>query len=322
MKIYIETSDEFIMKPPLEVFLSITTKCNLKCKHCYSNSGLFGKTSDTDNLIKILAQIRPLRLVISGGEPILEIERLISFLKKYKLKKGIDSYVVLATNGILLNNRNLNRIKPYVDRLQISLDTLNPDTFKKIRGLKLLKQTINGIKLAKKRGFDLQIAFSIFKENLDEYKKIIDFCINNKINRINILRQRPSGRSKCSVSAKEIKRVYSGAVNYALGKDINVNIHDPIANIIIPKRSECNAAKEIIAIDVDGNFKPCPLFNSSVKGNFKDVWKNSKLFRLVRRQVGGCISCEKYKLCRGGCKADSFNLYGKIKKDPWCLRGV
>lgn len=309
-----------MLKHPVEIFLSFSTKCNLKCKHCYSNSRIIGKTVDVDNVLRILNEIKPLRLVISGGEPLLDFRNLIRFLHDYKKKYKIDSCIVLATNGTLLNRNNLKKLKPYIDRLQISLDTLSRKNFKKIRGVDLLSKTIEGIKNAKKDKFDIQIAFALFKENLMEIKDIIFFCEKNNINKINVLRQRPIGRSKPTLPPEKIKQAYMDFLKYSKNRNIKINIHDPISNVLGMK-SECIAAKEIAAIDFEGNFKPCPLFDKKVKGNFNEIWNSNPFFKKIRGNVEECKSCD-VELCNGGCKACSFNMVNELKKDPWCIKEV
>ncbi len=305
------------MKLPLEVFFTFTTKCNLRCKHCYSNSIALGKTIDTDKLMNILLKINPLRIIISGGDPLVEFDKLVLFLKNYEEKYKLDPFVVLASNGTLFTEEKLRTLKPYVDRIQISLDTLTRERFINIRGLDLLDKTISGIKMAKKEGFDVQIAFSIFRDNLDEVEKIFNFCKENDIRRINILRQRPLGRSKPSVGPKEVKKVYSEFLSLSKNTKIKIIIHDPIANAI-GIESECTAAKESFAIDVDGNFKPCPLFSQTISGDFDNVWNKSSFFKEVRKTPKKCLGC-KIKSCKGGCKACAWNVFGKLQKDPWCL---
>jgi len=306
------------MKMPVEVFLSYTTKCNLHCKHCYSNSGINGKTIDEEKILKVLSEIRPLRIVISGGDPLIEFNSFLRFLKRYKEEYKINSYVVLATNGTLVNEDRLKKLNGYVDRFQISLDTLSKEKFIKIRGMDLLNETIRGIREVKRLNMDIQIAFSLFKDNINEIEKIIEFCLENKIDKINVLRQRPSGRSKSDLTREEIKEAYLKFINYTQNKNIKLIIHDPIANTL-GIYSECSAAKEIVAIDTKINFKPCPLFNSAVKGNFKEIWNTNELFKETRKMPKECYTC-KIKNCKGGCKACSFNIRGKVSKDPWCLK--
>jgi len=303
-----------MIKYPLEAFVSFTTKCNLKCKHCYSNSIINGKTIDTIKLMKILKKIRPLRIVFSGGEPLIEFDTLINFLKEYK--KIQDSYIVLATNSTFFNKEKLVLLKPFVDRLQISLDSLSRETFMKIRGVDLLDITIENIKLAKKMNFDIQIAFSLFEENLNDIEDIIKFCEENKIDKINVIRQRPTGRSKSKLLSIQVMNAYKRFLSLAKEKEIKIIIHDPIANVL-GIGSECGAAKQSIAIDVDCNFKPCPLFEESIKGNFEEIW-NSDFFNEVRKEVEECKNC-KIKKCGGGCKACSWNIKNKLAKDPCCM---
>lgn len=303
-------------RPPLEVFLSFTTKCNLRCKHCYSNSGINGKDIDVEKLLIILKKIRPLRLVISGGDPLIKTDKLLDFLKKYQKINGKNTQIVIATNGTLITKERLKLLAPYVDRYQISLDTLIPKKYFKVRGMNLLENSLNGIKEVVKFGTDIQIAFSLFKENIPEIPEVIKFCIENKIKRINVLRPRPLGRSKEFLTKQEIIESYKTFKELGEKNNIKVYIHDPIANAI-GITSECLAAKEIIAIDINLTLKPCPLFNKGEIGTFEEIWEGN-FFNSVREDIEKCKSCP-IKKCNGGCKAVSWNISGLPGRDIQCL---
>lgn len=282
------------MRYPVEVFISFTTKCNLRCKHCYSNSSMKGNTINISQLLRILKKIKPLRLVISGGEPLIEFNKLVNFLEHYKKNSEVNSYIVLATNAVYFSEGKLKKLKPLVDRLQISLDSLNPKTFEFIRGVNLLEQTIKNILLAKNWGFDIQIAFTLFKENLEEIEDIVYFCQKNKIDKINILRQRISGRSKLEMHKKEILLAYQKFIEQGKNTNIQIKIHDPITESL-GINSECLAAKEMVAIDVRGNLKPCPFFENSVEGDFDLVWENDPFFIQVRKFKDCRVSWSNFK---------------------------
>lgn len=307
------------MRMPLEVFFAFTTNCNLKCKHCYSSSGINGIDCNTKEILKTLKNIRPLRMIISGGDPLIKFQKLLKFLEDYKKMNGNNTHIVIATNGTLVTPERLEKLSPYVGRYQISLDTLDKEKYIKIRGIDLLEKSIEGIINAVKFGVDIQVAFALFKENVSEIPEIIKFCKKNGIKRINVLRQRPLGRSDADLSKTEVRDAY--ILFRRLGKEnsINVSIHDPIANAIGIK-SECTAAKDIVSIEVDGKYKPCPLFKKSISGNFKKAW-NSDFFNDVRKSVEACKGC-KVPLCDGGCKACHWNLKGSPGKDPWCFIGT
>lgn len=81
------------------ICLHVTNFCNLKCSHCWSNSGPEGNRSlDFDLLKKLLMESMPLglsRISVSGGEPLLyeRLSDLIDFTKSNSL------HVVITTNG-------------------------------------------------------------------------------------------------------------------------------------------------------------------------------------------------------------------------------
>jgi MoaA/NifB/PqqE/SkfB family radical SAM enzyme len=288
----------------------------LRCKHCYSNSGGKGKNIDEKFLLDILKKIQPLRLVISGGDPLVDFGRLYRFLVDfYAIHEG-NCQIVIATNGTLIDQDRLDKLAPYVDRYQISLDTLSKEKYRDIRGVDLLEKSLEGIKLVAGQGLDMQIAFALFDENIKEIPDVVDFCVKNKVKKINVLRRRPTGRSDEPLAPKKIKEAYLMFKGLCTKNDIKLIIHDPIANAIgIP--SICYAGIKTLAIDAEGNYKPCPLFERSEKGNFDEIWEG-EFFNDVRKVAPECKGCE-IKRCLGGCKACHYNMFGKKGKDPSCL---
>ena len=110
------------------LFLEITNACNYKCKHCYNSSG-DKKTTEftTEEFNKIINEFLKFNIksvVLSGGEALLHsyIWKFIDILKTYNLD------VTLLTNGKLLSNENVERLKRKKVYIQISLDGATADT--------------------------------------------------------------------------------------------------------------------------------------------------------------------------------------------------
>jgi len=107
------------------VLLEITKKCNLKCLHCFTNAGapLSDELAIDDwNLaIQDLISNGFNAFTLSGGEPLLDVEKTLSIARYIKLLKP-RAKVYLFTNGLLLSKRTLHRIEPYINGVGLSLD--------------------------------------------------------------------------------------------------------------------------------------------------------------------------------------------------------
>ena len=168
----------FVPGAPFLVVWDITYACNLRCKHCYANAGKPLQdelsTEEAKRAIDILDRAGVVAIAWSGGEPLVRSD--IYELSKYASDKGI--YVAMATNGTLIDEKTADKLKASGVRfLQISLDGINPETHDEFRGIQgAWERTVEGIKIAVKKGFFVNVATTATKYNLQEIPDLIDFC--------------------------------------------------------------------------------------------------------------------------------------------------
>ena len=173
-----------------DVRISVTDRCNFRCSYCMpkeiydSNYKFFRKTEilsfeEIIRLTKILAFLGVKKVRLTGGEPLLRknIHLLISHLKEIR---GITD-ISMTTNGVLLTEKNTKLLKESgLNRLTISLDTLNPEKFHKISGSKYLpSDVLSGIDNAKNAGFQNIKVNMVVKKNIN-HEDIIPMLDNFK----------------------------------------------------------------------------------------------------------------------------------------------
>ena len=133
--------------------ISLTDRCNLRCIYCMPEEGIcqIPRTEllDTDEIVKICRIAGALgisRIKLTGGEPL--VRRIcIPLIKELKALPGI-SQVTLTTNGILLAEQLPGLMGAGLDAVNISLDTLNARTFRKITRRDDLQQVRKGLQAA------------------------------------------------------------------------------------------------------------------------------------------------------------------------------
>lgn len=138
--------------------VSVTDKCNLRCRYCMPEKGVEKKThsqmmtqEETLLCIKAAASLGISKIRLTGGEPLVK-KNIISLCEKTAATRGVTE-VCLTTNGILLPVFAKDLKQAGVSRVNISLDTLNPEKYARITRLGNLKDAISGIEAALLAGF-------------------------------------------------------------------------------------------------------------------------------------------------------------------------
>ena len=138
--------------------LSVTDRCNMRCFYCMPTEGLEKKPHEAilsyEELLLIAETAVDLgieKIRITGGEPLVRAG-IIGFLEKLAVIPGLR-HLALTTNGLLLEKLAANLFSAGVQRLNVSLDSLNPETFSEITRGGDLKTVQAGLDAAEWAGF-------------------------------------------------------------------------------------------------------------------------------------------------------------------------
>jgi cyclic pyranopterin phosphate synthase len=100
----------------------------------------------------------------------------------YKVKHIADVELFITTNGTLIKKRIKDLSPNIINKVSVSLDTLDPDVYKYITGKNLLGEVISGLNMLKRNGYSVEINNLLLK-NLNTSKKclenIVDYCAEN-----------------------------------------------------------------------------------------------------------------------------------------------
>lgn len=162
--------------------LSVIDSCDLRCFYCipkgYKEFEIPEKWltfDEIERLISAFADLGLKRVRITGGEPLLRKD-LADLAGRLSAIDGLDD-LSMSTNAVKLAKYSDNLKQAGVERLNISLDSLNPETFREISGGKLQK-VIDGIMAAKDSGYDpIKINMVVMKGiNDHEVGDMLAFC--------------------------------------------------------------------------------------------------------------------------------------------------
>lgn len=272
----------------------VTHRCNSKCTYCnvWRNRDLYdvpdAKFDEVKTNLNDLKKLGVKFVDFTGGEPLLnkELPRILRYAR------NLGFFVQLTNNGSIYP-KVAEELKNSVSQLSFSLDTLDPDEYKRIRGIDNFENVMESINIAKDLKENIVIISTVTDENIGNVPKIVKFCKNKRItvfihpvfkyfdmNTLNIENVRKIKKyfwhPYVRVDLSDLKYYLNG------GNKIN--------------NTSCKAGKSVLAITPDNClFVPCfhkVLEKKKIKGDLYNLY-NSKIWKQLFEDAG------KYKFCQG-----------------------
>lgn len=349
-------SHENALKPPFLVSFSITQECNLKCKHCYSESaeGVAKNELDTSQAKKLIDDIASLGsklLILDGGEPLKRPDFLD--LVRHSTSRGLRT--VVGTNATLIDvPMAKSMIEAGVMAVQISVDGANSKTHDWFRGVEgSFVQAMNGAKACKEAGLPFQFGATIRKDTIKELPELLKLAVETGANAAELFDLVEVPRVKREIPDQVLTKEQRKEVMNWLAKsqtDYPIIIRTPGCTMyplllqqqnIVPKHFPKEMLMRIpyfgrgcaagmpngyLTILPNGDAIPCMLLQT-VLGNVKnqslaDIWTNSEILKNLRdrnKLKDDCGKCE-HKVTCSGCRGRAFEVTGDyLATDPGCF---
>ncbi|HNZ44135.1 MAG TPA: radical SAM protein [Bacteroidales bacterium] len=166
--------------------VSVTDRCNLRCTYCMPADGVslmrhedilsFEEISD---IVKVAVSKGISKVRITGGEPLVR-RGIISLIEQIAIIPGILD-LSMTTNGILLEEYAGQLAKAGIQRVNISLDTVDPQKYAEITRGGDIQKVVRGIAAAKKAGLSPIKINCVVKNSSNEPDAlgVKDFCEKN-----------------------------------------------------------------------------------------------------------------------------------------------
>jgi cyclic pyranopterin phosphate synthase len=165
--------------------VQLTDACNFRCFYCmpenikFKNKSELLSVTDIFNICSVLNKLGIDEIRVTGGEPTIrdEFEEIMTKLSSLPLKK-----LALTTNGFNLEKKLLFLKTTNCKNINISLDSLQPDKFKRITKSNYFYETYTAILKAKEMGFNVKVNTILFRGiNDDEVFDFLTFSAANDI---------------------------------------------------------------------------------------------------------------------------------------------
>ncbi len=341
------------LSAPTKVCLSVTSKCNLDCRHCLAKSGRSGKDLSTRDLFRIIEELaaeKVFNVSLFGGEPFTrkDLPDIVEFLSRFPIGISIN------TNATLVDDEVARRLSKYRISYVVSLDGSSAEAVDSIRGKGVFEKTLQGIRALRKYDGKVLISTTVMSHNHRDLGNIAAlgkelgamgvrintvFFINNAECYLDEIFLRPEHYSYLYGTFEDLKKTHGRFLSGSLlqlmesVKSIRENGLPEsldLAEIIV---DPCGAGVNQCAIRPDGEVLPCVLLWNTPSGNLlrkslKEIWDTSGTldefrtsFTLTSKDVGDCISCRFRYICYTGHRCSPYHIPGGIgNRKLFCIR--
>jgi radical SAM protein with 4Fe4S-binding SPASM domain len=276
--------------------LQLTSRCNLKCKHCYLGEPAKRDLplADTLSVLEEFDRMQGLRVLISGGEPLLypHIRALNDALPRFGVRK------VLLTNGTMITNSN-HADWSLFDEIQFSLDGLR-EGHERIRGAGTFDAVMGGIAAARGKRIPISIATMVHRHNLKEFEGLAKWIQDQEIVEWNIDVPCLAGRLRENSDFWVTPEEGAPFLRYATGGSYH-GAEEPFA-----------CGYHLCTVTPEGDVAKCGFFEKEPLGSLEEGLEASwKRIRPVALSELACASCSHLLDCKGGCRFRAETLLGK-----------
>jgi cyclic pyranopterin phosphate synthase len=139
--------------------ISVTDRCNLRCKYCMPPQGMewvphedILTYEEIETVVRAAAELEISKVRLTGGEPLVRLG-IVELVRMLAGIPGVDD-LAMTTNGILLSRFATPLAEAGLQRVNISLDSLRPDRFTSITRGGRLEDVLLGMEAARQAGLE------------------------------------------------------------------------------------------------------------------------------------------------------------------------
>jgi len=312
---------------PLSASIELTERCNLRCVHCFLGDQQSShrrreqelSTAEWTEILDQIAALGTLRLLITGGDPLLRHD----FAEVYRHAKRLGLVVTVFTNGTLVTPEIIelfHDFPPYA--VEISLYGATAATYEAITGVPgSFRRCLDGIERLRELGVDLGLKTVVMKGNQHEIERIAElarslgtlkFRFDTEIqgafggdHRPLTVRLEPEEAVRAELSCPETAAAWKDFFRRREG--------------LVPAPTEClygcDAGKAFISVNPYGHLQPCLVvrhISHDLRGSTLVVGLAAIRRQLAERQVPlafECNTCEDRIFC-SACPAFALQEHG------------
>lgn len=347
--VYGDFAETAVMSPIKAMCLHIAHDCNLRCKYCFASTGDFGKgrklmpfetgKAAIDFLLEKSVGRENLEVDFFGGEPLMNFEvvkQIVEYARRKEKEYGKNFSFTITTNGMLLNDENIDYINKEMKNVVLSIDgrrEVNDRMRVRVDGSGCYDKIVpNFKKLVEKRGDkEYYVRGTYTKYNLD-FSEDVMHLYEAGFDEISVEPVIEDPEKEYALTEEDLVQIYQEYDKLAdrisevkkQGKHINF-FHFMIdldqGPCVVKRLRGCGSGNEYVSITPDGDIYPCHQFvghDEYKMGNLEEGTFRED----IKKEFAGCHvyskpscgDCWAKFYCSGGCNANNYIYNGDIHK--------
>lgn len=323
------------------IFLYITEKCQLRCKHCYMGDRLQQERYMSVELVtEILRAMRILyghyKVYILGGEPTLH-PQLNAILE---VCKDEQYSVVITSNGLFSPKKWHQLSRDYIDSFSFSLDGGTKDVHEFTRGKNTFTPLNENIRESVRRGFQTRLIYTVNTHNIHDVNNALLLAEYLGVNMISFHYFTPTGIGQNSPELQVSPREWIDFCRWLRERSLSSKVHvyyppafveeKDLVQVVEKGYRGCTARNlERLAFFPDGRCYTCSAFFDTELhyGEFSDGRIVPRVnidgineLKLVNQVSVNCVTCHNSTFCRGGCAAYDYFEHTLVSNN--CERNI
>jgi len=345
---YIDPSAATLMQqdaPVKALCLHVSHDCNLRCKYCFASTGDFGTgkrmTMDVetakraiDFVVERSGSRRNIEVDFFGGEPLMAMDTVkatVEYARSIEAAAGKQFRFTITTNGVLLNDENIDYINREMSNAVLSLDgrpEVNDNMRKTVAGGGSYDVIVPKFqKLAAGRGEKDYYLRGTFTRHNPDFAADVLHMADLGFRHVSV--EPVVGAPDCDYAFREedlpaILAEYEKLAEALLKRDdvdfFHFNVDLSQGPCVIKRLRGCGAGCEYVAITPDGDIYPCHQFVGNEAYRLGNLYDHTFDMTLSRKFAAlnvytrpDCQSCWGRFYCSGGCSASNLLVNGDIK---------
>ena len=329
--------------------LHIAHDCNLSCKYCFAEEGLYhGKKAELmpyevgkqalDFLVSASKNRHNLEVDFFGGEPLLNwqvVKDLVAYGRSLEEKHDKHFRFTLTTNGVLLNDEVMEFVNREMDNVVLSIDG-RKEVHDRMRPFQRGDGSYDIIvpkfqKLAESRNQDRYYVRGTYTRNNLDFSKDVLHLADLGFKQISVEPVVAPEDEQYALRMEDVPALCDEYDKLAAemvkrhGTDKEFNFFHFMIDLeggpcVYKRLSGCGSGTEYLSVTPDGSLFPCHQFAGNEGMKMGDIWQGVTNTELQSEFKGcnvyskpSCKDCFAKYYCSGGCAANSFHFGGDIR---------
>jgi len=321
------------LSSPITAHIEVTEACDSKCRHCYNfqRDGNFKPSTvsweNLENTIAELVKNKVMHIIITGGEPLLALDKSI-YLADRCIKNGMS--VSFNSNLVSATHDKMRRLREVgVDHCLTTLFSHKPEVHNFMAGAETWDKILRAIQITQDEGIRVSVNTIVSEHNKDDIfetglllsklgvkKFMANRCIPSQSNELSLQKEFLLDVDSMKKLFDDLKRVRALGMAIQTCRTVpECFFDDPDGDDLEFTHRGCHGTRNIM-VSPNGDIRTCP-HDGTVYGNIhiegiSGAWENTKAWRSGEYIPEYCKDCIRLDTCEAGCRMVAFYCTGAM----------